>query len=161
MKQKRHDIIKNLQEGFYDGINFIPKDEPLNTVVKYRAFFVDTFPTDMDKDCIIDFIGDNPAEYVHRVKRLRYKNKPTTSLLMIWRSQENDPPQEVPLYPDMEEESPMVTFKETQPQKPKCYKCHTLGHIAKHCNPKNISFERQQPTCRRCNKQTPNAWQCP
>ena len=67
------------------------------------------------------------AKYIHRVHRIQYDGHPTKSILIYWSNADEDPPTEVPLFPDFPDSAKMKL------QIMKCYNCNNDGHSKRNC----------------------------
>ena len=127
VNRKKPDIIKGLQEGKYGGIKFVASDVP-----KYRHFILRGFPLDEDTKRLHANLGEK-SKHVHKFSRIRIKGNPSTSVRLIWKSGDQDPPKELALYPEMGDDTPVITSEEVEPHPPVCYNCNEKGHVKRWC----------------------------
>ena len=116
-----------LQEGKYGDIKFISSDS-----LRYRHFILRGFPCDEEIDLLYANIGELKI-HVHKFSRILVRGRLTTSVRLIWKSHEENPPTELALYPDMEEDSPNITLEEVEPRPLVCYNCKEKGHVKRRC----------------------------
>ena len=129
-------IIKQLINGTYGGIKFISMDNPPNKKSpRYREFIIRGFPKIWNIDELYNILGPM-SDNVHLLRRMRYQGEPTDSVKLVWKSETDDPPGELPLFNDIDN-SPLLHIQLMEPRQPRCYNCNELGHFQYNCKPKD------------------------
>ena len=137
VKRSNKALISELKNGAYGRCKFVDKDEEptqMKNNRRYREFIIRYVPKDDDEERIKSLLGDKACD-IHHLRRFKTKNKePSHSILMVWKNENEKPPATIKLYPGLSnEDSPWLPLHEIEPRLPKCFKCKTLGHIAKYC----------------------------
>ena len=130
---RRHpDLLENLKGGHYWGIHFISADD-FNQMTgdrrRYDEYILRGFPPNNDPNDVKELFGDK-QHHIHKVIRMNFKGKASSSVKIIWKSNSEEPPKEMPLYMDLEK-PPIVQVEKMRP--PKCFKCNKPGHLRKNC----------------------------
>ena len=145
VSRKSPSIIADLKNGVYGGIRFISKDKPPNEKPpRYREFIIRGYPNIWEIGKLHDILG-SLSDNVHSLCRFQFQGKPMDSVKLVWKSNTEDPPKQLPLYADIED-SPLLSFQQMEPRQPRCYFCQELGHIQYNCKSKddgNSQHERR------------------
>ena len=169
-------IISDLLGGKIGNINFISADIPPKPKRgKFKEYICKGFPPSLDERDLVNQLG---AENVHLFKRIRFNNISSSSVKVVWKS-ENPPPSNLPL---MNSKDVKVIVQEMVRSNPLCYNCQQHGHISSNCNNaaicpscgenhslrdcplkgKNTNEMNNVSSikCYRCKKTGVNAWTC-
>ncbi|KAK7078777.1 hypothetical protein SK128_000676 [Halocaridina rubra] len=155
MRKNKH-LIEELQRGVHGGLQFVSKDKP-----PLRTFFIKGFPTYWNKEQLHSLLENEDGKYIESLQRLKYDGKESSTLKMMWKSIEVNPPEEIVLLPGIKDPPILKVQEKSSTNIQRSLYCQK-GHTYQKCSAETagpITTTPRSRTCSRCGTVTENMWE--